>query len=298
MKFKEYLSNLMPRLQRSDLEDSIAKLHQELGETVVPSYESAVELFGTRKFKSKWVEQFDKMFEKEFRVKYKGNFITGIGSTLPLLVDNLNAIQRLASKIEPSWSKDAVSLLGLNLVRSVEHLNFITMYARRLLNMTLMMEMNIAEGKAETADIQKSEIDWLNINKTMFLGAYSILTMKRAELERRMKEVPNVIIGEDNADMIEGNLERPQTDPLSLGLIPLPINIFHKVGTFIAEKQAARYKSAIAERDSIQMKLMYLRQLDQNEGDTILRSEIEIAQSRVEKLNYEIKQMEEKWLED
>lgn len=297
MKIKQYLKELMPRLQRSDLEESIAKLHQELGETVVPSYEDAAELFGSRKFKSKWVEQFDKMFEKEFRVKYKGNFIVGISTTLPLLVDNLNAIQRLTSKMEPSWSKDAVSLLSLNLVRSVEHLNFLVMYARRLLNMTLMMEMNIAEGKAEDHDIQKSEITWLNVNKTMFLGGYTILTMKRADLERRLKEVPNVVIGEENADLVEGNLERGQTDPLSLNLIPLPINIFHKVGTFIAEKQAARYKSAIAERDSIQMRLMYLRQLDQGQGDPTLRSEIEVTQSRVEKLNYAIKEMEEKWLD-
>lgn len=296
MKIKQYLSELMPRLQRSELEEAIAKLHAELGETVVPTYEDASELFGNRKFKAKWLEQFDKMFEKEFRVKYKGNFIAGISSTLPLLVDNLNVIQRLSSKVEPSWSKDAVSLLSLNLVRSVDHLNFLTMYVRRLLNMALMMEMNIAEGKPEDHDIQKSEITWLNINKTMFLGGYSILTMKRADLERRIKEVPNVIIGEENADMVEGNLERAQSDPLNLGLIPLPINIFHKVGTFIAEKQAARYKSAIAERDSIQMRLAYLRQLDQGNGDPILRSEIEVTQSRVEKLNYSIMEMEEKWM--
>jgi hypothetical protein len=171
------------------------------------------------------------------------------------------------------------------------------MYARRLLNMTLMMEMNVAEGKAEDHDIQKSEISWLNVNKTMFLGAYSILTMKRADLERRLKEVPNVVIGEDNADLVEGNLERGQSDPLNLGLIPLPINLFHKVGTYIAEKQAARYKSAIAERDSIQMRLMYLRQLEQGQPDPVLRSEIEVTQSRVEKLNYAIKEMEEKWLD-
>lgn len=296
MKIKEYLKELMPRLKRTELEESIAKLHAELHETVMVTYESAMELFGTRKFKSKWVEQFDKLFEKEFRVKYKGNFIAGIGSTLPLLAENLATIQRLATKIEPSWSKDSVSLLSLNLVRSVDMLNFLTMFARRLLNLTLSMEMNVAEDKPETHEIQKSEINWINEHKTMFLGAYTILTMKKADLERRLNEVPNVVVGEDNAELVEGNLDRGQADPLNLGLIPLPINLFYHVGRFIAERQAARYKSAIAERDSIQMRLMYLRQLEQGSSDPILRSEIEIAQSRVEKLNYEIKEMEDKWL--
>ena len=296
MKIKEYLKELMPRLKRTELEESIAKLHAELHETVMVTYESAMELFGTRKFKSKWVEQFDKLFEKEFRVKYKGNFIAGIGSTLPLLAENLATIQRLATKIEPSWSKDSVSLLSLNLVRTVDMLNFLTMFARRLLNLTLSMEMNVAEDKPETHEIQKSEINWINEHKTMFLGAYTILTMKKADLERRLNEVPNVVVGEDNAELVEGNLDRGQADPLNLGLIPLPINLFYHVGRFIAERQAARYKSAIAERDSIQMRLMYLRQLEQGSSDPILRSEIEIAQSRVEKLNYEIKEMEDKWL--
>ena len=158
------------------------------------------------------------------------------------------------------------------------------------------MEMNVAEGKDQFFDIPKSEIEWLNINKTMFLGAYSILTMKRAELERRLKEVPNVIIGEDSVDMVENNLERAQTDPLNLGIIPLPINLAYHIGRFIAERQAARYKSAIAERDSVQMRLMYLRQIDQGQADPILRGEIEVSQSRVEKLNYKIKEMEEKWI--
>lgn len=296
MNIKDYLKGLMPRLQRSDLDEAIAKLNGEMNETVLPIYESAVELFGERKFKAKWVEQFDKLFEKEFRVKYKGNFFSGIGSTLPLLMENLTAIQRLTSNVEPSWSKDAVSLLSLNLVRSVDNLNFLAQYARRLLNSSLAMEMNVAEGKDQFFDIPKSEIEWLNINKTMFLGAYSILTMKRAELERRLKEVPNVIIGEDSVDMVENNLERAQTDPLNLGIIPLPINLAYHIGRFIAERQAARYKSAIAERDSVQMRLMYLRQIDQGQADPILRGEIEVSQSRVEKLNYKIKEMEEKWV--
>ena len=297
MKIKQYLQGLMPRLKRDELEEAIAKLQSELGETVVPLYEDASELFGQRKFKAKWVEQFDKTFAKEFGVKYKGNFISGIATTLGLVVENLNAIQRLANKAEPSWSKDAVSLLSLNLVRSVDHLNFLALYARRLLNVTLTMEMNIGDGKAENYDIQKAEIDWLNVNKTMFIGAYSILTMKRAELERRIKDVPNIIVGEDTADLTEGNLERGQADPLGLGLIPLVINPFYHIGRFVAERQALRYKTAMADRDSIQMKLMYLRQQEQNQADPILRNEIEIAQSRVEKLNYEIKEMESKWID-
>lgn len=297
MKLKEYLKQLMPRLQRSELEENVGKLHAELTDTVLPGYEDAAEFFGNRKFKSKWVDQFDDLFKREFKVKYKGNFIVGINSTLPLLMDNLNAIQRLMDKTEPSWSKDAVSLLGVNLLRAVDQLNFLAQYARRLLNVALAMEMNLAEGKDEKFDIQKNEIEWLNVNKTMFIGGYTILTMKRADLERRLQEVPNVVVGEENADMIEGNLERPKVDPLGLGLIPLQINLFYHIGRFIAERQAARYKSAIAERDAIQMRLVYLRQLEQSSADPILRGEIEVAQGRVEKLNYTIKEMEEKWLD-
>ena len=297
MKIKEYLRTLMPRLQRSELQDAMSKLRSELTDTVLPSYETGSELFGTRKFRSGWVQQFDKTFEKEFRIKHKGNFIEGINSTLPYIMENLAAIERLVSKTESNWSKDAVSLLGLNLLRATDQLNFICQYARRLLNTALAMEVNVSEGKAETLDILKSEIEWLNVNKTMFIGGYSILTMKKGELERRLKEVPNIIVSEDTAEMVEGNLESAQVDPLNLNIIPLMINPFYHIGRFFAERQALRYKSAEAERYSIQMRLMYLRQLDNSEGDQILRNEIEITQSRVDKLNYEIREMEDKWLD-
>ena len=123
--------------------------------------------------------------------------------------------------------------------------------------------------------------------------------MKKADFDKRIKEIPAVTVGQDNIEMVEGNLERGRSDPLELNLIPLPINPFYIVGCWIAERQAARYKTAKAERDSIQLRLLYLRQLDaEGKGDPILKNEIEITQSRVEKLSYEIKEMEEKWLDN
>ena len=62
----------MPRLKRRELNDTIEKTRVELNDVAIPEYEAAAEFFGNRKFKSKWVEQFDQTFNKEFRVKHKG----------------------------------------------------------------------------------------------------------------------------------------------------------------------------------------------------------------------------------
>ena len=96
------------------------KVDAELNQTVIPQYEEAAELFGERKFKSKWVAGFDDHFKKEFELKYKGNYISAIQTTLVLVNDNLQAIKRLANTVESSWSKDAASLLCINLTRSVD----------------------------------------------------------------------------------------------------------------------------------------------------------------------------------
>ena len=300
MSLKNYLQNFMPRLKRRELNDAIEKTRVELNDVAIPEYEAAAEFFGNRKFKSKWVEQFDQTFNKEFRVKHKGNFIQAINDTLPLLSENLNSIERLMdADREINFSRDAVSLMNLNLVRAVDHMRFLTEYASRLLNAALAMEVNIAKGNKEFHEVPNAELDWLNNNKTMFIGAYSLLTMKKADFDKRIKEIPAVTVGQDNIEMVEGNLERGRSDPLELNLIPLPINPFYIVGRWIAERQAARYKTAKAERDSIQLRLLYLRQLDaEGKGDPILKNEIEITQSRVEKLSYEIKEMEEKWLDN
>lgn len=300
MSLKNYLQNLMPRLKRRELLDTIEKTRTELNDGAVPAYESAAEFFGNRKFKSKWVEQFDTTFNKEFRVKHKGNFIQAIHETLPLLSENLNSIERLmdADK-EINFSRDAVSLLNLNLIRAVDHMRFLIEYATRLLNLALTMEVNIADGVKETVDIGHAELDWVNSNKTMFIGAYSLLTMKKADFDRRLKDIPAVEVGEDSIEMVEGNLQDGRADPLQMNLIPLPLNPFYHIGRWVAEIQARNYKRTIATRDSIQLRLLYLRQQEaEGNADPILRNEIEQTQSRVEKLNYEIKEMEEKWLDN
>ena len=71
MSLKNYLQNFMPRLKRRELNDAIEKTRVELNDVAIPEYEAAAEFFGNRKFKSKWVEQFDQTFNKEFRVKHK-----------------------------------------------------------------------------------------------------------------------------------------------------------------------------------------------------------------------------------
>lgn len=44
----------------------------------------------------------------------------------------------------------------------------------------------------------------------MFIGAYSLLTMKKADFDKRIKEIPAVTVGQDNIEMVEGNLDVAQ----------------------------------------------------------------------------------------
>lgn len=297
MNLKEYVRGLVPRMKKRELIDEIDSIVSDLNDTVIPAYEQASDFFGEKKLLAKWNEEFDNHFKKSFKIKYKGNFIKAINETLPLLMENLNSIRRLSDKVEDNWSKDSVSLLTLNLMKSVNHTEFLVKYARRLLNVSLTMEMNIGDGKKELEDILKFDMEWLNANKTMFIGVYSIMTMNRSEIQKRLSEIPEVFTGEETADMAESLHGSTKTDSLGLGLIPLPLNIFYRGGKLVAEWQASRYKKAIAERDAIQMRLIYLRQLEQGNPDPIMRKEIEITQSRVDKLNYEINEMEEKWID-
>lgn len=294
---KDYIKGLVPRMQKRELINELDDISKDLNETVIPSYEQAAEFFGEKDLKAEWNKKFNEDFKKNFKLKNKGNFIKAISETLPLLQENLESIRRLADKTEDKWSQDSVSLLTMNLMKTTNHTEFLVKYARRLLNVALAMEMNIGDGKHELEGIIKNDIIWLNQNKTMFIGAYAILTMKKADLKERLENVPEVITGTETADMAESLHGDEGTDALGLGLIPLPLNLFYHGGKLVAEWQASRYKKAVAERDAIQMRLHYLRQLEQGKPDPIIRNEIEITQGRVDKLNYEISQMEEKWID-
>ena len=295
MNIAGYLAGLMPQLTQSQMRDDLASIRQELDEYTNPLYETAAEVFGKRKFQSRFNQEFEKMFDRQIKLNHKGNFYTGISDGLKILNENLDILDRLVDKSEKSFSRQAISILNVNLTQIIETYGFMIRFSRRLLNASIQMETNLSEGNHEFDDIAPGDHKWLDQNKNTFLDAFELLTIKKADLERKLKDIPDVTVSEDNIQAVTASAGLDKVDPLKLGLIPTSINIFYKVGLWVAELQAARYKSAVAERDSIALRLMYLEQLEAKKADPIVANEIVIAQSRVDKLNYRIKDMEEEW---
>lgn len=296
MNIVSYLEGLMPQLTRSQMRDDLARIRQELEECTLPLYATATEIFGKHKFQSRFNVEFEKMFDRQIKLNHKGNFYSGVNDGLLVLNENLDILDRLVDKSETSFSRQAISVLNVNLTQIIETYGFISRYSRRLLNASIQMESNLMDGEGEFHDLAAGDHKWLDQNKNTFLDAFELMTIKKADLERKMKDIPDITVSAENLQAVTASAGLDKVDPLKLGLIPASINIFYKVGLWVAELQAARYKSAVAERDSIQLRLMYLQQQSEKKADPIVKEEIIVAQSRVDKLNYKIKDMEEEWI--
>lgn len=294
----DYLKGLMPELTKSQLRDDLARIRQEISTETIPPYEEAIANgLGTRKLKSGFAEAFQSMFDREVKIKYSGNYLAGILEGLKQINENLDSIDRLIDKSPDTMTKQAITVLNINLAQLLEAQAFSVRYARRLLNTTLLCEINLALEKDEFHDLPSGDHKWMDQNKAIFIDTFALITIKRADLDKLMEEIPDLTVSEDNIQAISASAGLHKIDPLKFGLIPVRFNIFYHVGLWVAELQADRYKSAVAEREAITLRLMYLRSIDDNDGESgQLARDIEVTQSRVDKLNYRIKHMEDKWL--
>lgn len=291
----KFISSMMPQMSKREMKTNLDYARQLIVEQAIPSYTSAAEIFGMRELRGQRNSMFEKEFANQIRLRYKGNNIAGICAGLSQLAENIDVLNRLLDRGEDAVSRQAVSIMNVNLLQATETLVFLGEYAVRHLDSLLVCEVNTANGSKETAGMTMAELKWLDGNKGHFITAFRQMTIAKADVERRFKELPSVVVSEDNADIVASSTDK-STDAFKLGLIPTQINIFLRVGMFVAELQAAKFRRTIAQRTAIELRLAYLKSLDANQRDDITGNEIDIAQGRLDKLNAKIASMEEKWV--
>ena len=294
MNILEFSRSLLPDFTRARILEDIEITRRELNEATLPAYRTAEDLFGKKKLVSDYAEVFQKVFDRDARITYKGNFIVGIYETLENMVENLDMVERLVHKrFASDVIKDAMTIFKLNLLQYVELLSFVTKYSRRLLIVAITAEVNAANKENEMDGILDSEIQWLAAGRDSFNRAVRVMSDKRKTVEDRFDSIPEITANEDSIRMAEATGEPTELDPFGFGFIPLQLNPIYHVRLAISEWQAKRYRTAEEEARMLEFRLIQLREINAGNKDAALQQRIEYNQNRLNKLRYEIKQMEE-----
>lgn len=298
MELIKYIASLTGHLKKDDVqEDSLARI-KEFETLIVPSYSEAADFFNNKKFSSSKLQNLSVIFYRFYigDVKFKNNFILEIADKLPDVVANLNSnAEMINGDLEADTLKDGISAKKALLVRNSDLSAFISKYCIDLLSYVYLEEIKESSNITNAADFTKQQLDFITDNISQFAKVFGIFSMSNKDFVKKFDDVPDVLANEESVQSIVNVFGRGRVDPLDdgmiVGFVPNP---FYHAGIVWAEWENYRYKRMVEARTSLNLKLLYLRQLkDQGVKDASIEKQIAYNQDRVEDLDYKIQRIEE-----
>lgn len=291
------VKKLLPRIERSTVEEDLRVTEKECVTAVMPSWDAAAAYFKVNKLVSDEASDMQQLFYRNFdlrRASKAGNFVMEIATRVKALHENILVLQ---GAIDDHLEKDIITA-GLTMrsafvIRAAANMSLLTRYMLGLLNYLYTAE---AEANGTTLspglEISKAEMKYIDQNFTRFVRLYSEYTMPRKDFEKLVAQLPDVFINDASANSVKGlydNLDPMEQSGLA-GIIGNPI---YKVRLIIASWQNDRYNAAKEKKRQLELRLTYLQMRKEGQEDPGLEREIGVTQERIEKLDRHLRQVEE-----
>ena len=303
-----YLKSLLPSFKKDRILEDSRIVKTELETVSIVSYQEAEKVFTGWNFKSKQMQDYIKIFNRNFKpgagFGAKDNIVTSIRKALEKLLETHAVIEdKLQSNLEDIVIAEGVTCLKANLLQTLEGISFISKYSYKFLNYIYIVETaNQSEGNEVDYiknNLSPADIAYIEDSFVYFATLISTLSKSKAEIEKIIDAIPDIVISSTNADAINSTIDQNKLSPLGgHGLIQgNTITIFNNpiyhIGLMVAEWQANRYKLSKETKKILELRLLNLQMIKQKNPDAKLEKEIEYIQSRIQGLDYKIKKMEE-----
>lgn len=295
MSIRDFLRNLLPSFGRDRIIEDCRLTRAEIEETLKPMYGQAAVFLKTWQFKSE--EMQDRIDTWKGLVKSNGgNIIVTIDRGLPAMIQNLNDVEEL---IKQSYGDEVVAA-GLTykkaqLLQFVSTVQFVSRFLVQFMNYVYVCETAQHEdgGTSIRDSLTPAEKQWVEDNFVNFCTAFNVVTDNPSDVKKKLSEVPEVVVTEDNIDTLPQTVGANKLDPLQMNLIGTWSPLY-SVGLLVAEWQAARYKQAKETLKMVQLRKLNLEQVSQGKPNPKVQKEIEYLEGRAKDLQYKIKKMEER----
>jgi hypothetical protein len=295
----DYVASLLPALQRSQIEEDLRLLKEELGDGTLPPYDKATAYFDTVPFRSKPVLAYEKLFQREVKPprQYGGFFVRSINKTL-INTQSLLALleQSMLTTFGKHTASGVITYSKANQLRLVELLYFTYRYARKLLLWTVYQEMSNASliyGKP----LNTVEEAWLVSHQRAFFKALTVLHLKPEELKHKLESIPDLEVIPEEAAVAEQTQSAQKLDVFSTQLIPIKLNPIYHIRMAVVEFQVARHQVAMEEARLLEYRLLVMKEALDGRRDAKLEQQIEYTENRLKKLKYKLKQFDEEDLD-
>jgi hypothetical protein len=297
MKLFDFAKNLLPSIEKNRVLEDLRITLAEIENSVLPNYSTATEFFKLNRIKSDKLKDLSDDFYRSLsdRSMKQSSFIADIYRRLPNLVENTKLIQsQIELVLESDAIREGLSAKKILLIRAAESISFLSGYMLDLLNYAYVEETALISGLTEDLDMSVVKIKHVNFNISRFAKILNEYATVPSEFRKIMTDVPEVTVNEKTMNGISGVYRESDLDPFNSGYMSgFYYNPIYHIRLAVSEWQAGRYKANKDKKKVLELRLLYLKLKAESKSDPKLEQEITYLQSRIDKIERDLKRVEE-----
>ena len=192
--------------------------------------------------------------------------------------------------------KDSITYPRAQILALAETIDFVSNFIPRYCRFVIAKQIELSGGEKLENSLSKAQFKYIRENTLEFYKAIDSLSKINVDsIEKLLKAIPNVSVTEDNT---ENNLfSKTKLDPTgsTSRFLSASWNPLYYAQMALVDYQHARYKQSKEEVEAIKIDLDYLNsQIQNGAGDAYIERQRELAQERLNKVEYEISKYEDK----
>jgi len=299
MKLVNFVRALLPRLEKDKVLEDLRITVSELDTIVAPNYKLASDYFRTNKLKSDEAKYLSDTFYKNLDnggISKQPNFLAEVSVRVANLEENAKYI---SAQIEEIMERDIINE-GLTakkalLVRASEAISFASRYAIDLLNYVYIAEaVNVNAELEESMKLSPADMKKVEARIIAFARIVSDYGIPNNKFSKVITEVPDVIVNSKTSASISSLYKERDLDPLASSYVAgFTGNPIYHIRLSIAEWQASRYKANKDKKKMLELRLLHLKLISEKKNNPKIEAEIEYIQSRIEKIERYLRDVEE-----
>lgn len=297
MKLFNYLRTLTAGLKRDTIEEDVDVTSRELTMSVIPSYSLVISSL-EGKYKNKDLKNLTTKLMRNLSSNEKDPLVAVMGLLTNASVNMVSLKKEVGSFGKDVFPEALTTRKGV-VLRAVDHIGFVSTFAMDLLHYYVARELGAAGGSDTVAELSKQQEFKINEGLIAFAALLDSYGVQNHLFVKKLNSGLDIVVNDSNRDAVVGAYTEDKLDPfVSSSMIKgFDSNPIYHIRIRIAEWQVKRYKATQDKHRSLELRLLYLTQLNNNSPDPKLEQEIVYIQNRIEKYEYEMAKFEES-LED
>jgi len=281
-------------IDRDSILEDLNTADKAILEVLLPALKNIKNSVSTNKiyFNTKEVQKVVTTFGRVSK-NLKNKSLTGV---LDNITDDLISVSKIipiissviSEEFPEKVSKDSLDVRQATILRSTEHIIFITRYTITLLD--YILDSALIQKFMHSTKITKPAQNYIQSNLFVYIrlmNAYKLLTK---DFLKQIRKVPAVVVDIKDKNLLDLDISGKypvlsQTN--THGFIGSP---FYRLGMMYAELKAAYYNWLKTRKHSMDLKIMYL---ESEEPSPAIEKQLKFYKEQSEKYEYKIAKMEE-----